>query len=463
MRRPRALVILALVGLLLATIAGHSAAQDTTAEDAPATQLRVALDRVLAEHAFLIIEVMRTGLVSGAEYNAAAETLNKNTNDLVGAIAGVYGSDAGAAVDEQWRNHIAFIVDYTRALGDDDSAAADIADGQLEQYAEDFSSLLAAAINLPEDVVLGLIREHVDQLKQVASFAAADFSDAYPAIRETYDHMFMIADGLASGIMTQFPDKFTGRQFAFSPAIDLRITLDKLLGEHTQLATLAMRAGLADAPDLPAATAALDQNSNELQTTIGSIYGKSAGAAFAAHWRHHTELYLEYVAAIKDGDEAGRQAALDGLRTYQSDFTAFLADANPLLSGDAFKSLVREHTKLLVAQADSYAEGNFAAAYVTQRDAWAQIGALSAGLAGAIADQFPDRFPDTAMSIQTPAPWRPVALLLGLLSVLVAIRLARTRLVAPRLATTRLVPPRPVTPHRASAADRHGPARTPRA
>ena len=453
MRRPRALVLVTILGVLLASTAGPAAAQDEPADAAPAMQLRVALDRVLAEHAFLIIEVMRTGLVSGAEYDAAAETLNRNTDDLVGAITGVYGSEAGDAVDEQWRNHIAFIVDYTRALGANDSAAADIADGQLEQYAEDFSSLLATAINLPEDVVLGLIREHIDQLKQVASFAAADFGDAYPGIRETYDHMFMIGDGLANGIISQFPDKFGGRRFAFSPATDLRIRLDTLLGEHTQMATLAMRAALADAPDLPAAKAALGENSDELQAAIGSIYGDDAGAAFAEHWRHHTSLYLDYVEATRDGDEAGRQAALEQLTTYQSNFTAFLSDANPFLHESEFRSLVQEHTDFLVSQADSYADGDFAASYATQREAWAQIGELSAGLAEAIADQFPNVFPDTAVRTDTSAPWRPAALLVGLLAVLLAIRLAITRPVASRRVATR----------GASAADRPGPARTPRA
>jgi hypothetical protein len=435
MRRPRALVMITILGLLLASTAGPAAAQDEAADAAPATQLRLALDRVLAEHAFLIIEVMRTGLVSGAEYDAAADTLNANTNDLVTAITGIYGADAGDAVDEQWRNHIAFIVDYTRALGDDDSTAADLADGQLEQYAEDFSSLLAGAIDLPEDVVLGLISEHVDQLKQVANFAAADFGDAYPDIRDTYDHMFMIGDGLANGIISQFPDKFTGRQFAFSPATDLRITLDTLLGEHTQLATLAMRAALADAPDLSAAKGALRENSDELQAAIGSIYGDDAGAAFAEHWRHHTGLYLDYVEATRDGEEAGRQAALDQLTTYQSNFTTFLSDANPFLHAADFRSLVREHTDFLVSQADSYADGDFATAYATQREAWAQIGELSAGLAEAIADQFPNVFPDTAVRTQPPAPWQPAVLLVGLLAAVIAMRLVigrRTSAADPR-------------------------------
>lgn len=443
MRPTRALRLLALLCVILAITAGPAAAVDEPADEAPATQLRVALDRVLAEHAFLIVEVMRTGLDGGAEYDAAADALNGNTDDLIGAITSVYGEAAGDAVDEQWRNHIAFIVDYGRALDASDSSAAELADGQLQQYAADFSALLAGAIELPEDVVLGLIAEHVDQLKQVASFDEADFGDAYPAIRGTYDHMFMIGDGLASGIISQFPRKFTGSRFAFSPATDLRLRLDKLLGEHTQLAALAMRALLTDAPDLSAAAAALDENSEELRAVIASVYGDAAGTAFSTHWRHHTTLYIDYVTATLDGEEAARQAALDALGDYRSDFTAFLADANPFLAADDFESLVSEHTSLLVEQADAYADGDFAAAYATQREAWAQVGDLSAGLADAIAHQFPAKFPDAAMQQPSPVPWRPIALVVGLTVLLLAVRLAM--------------------PLRASAASRRGWGRPPRA
>ena len=124
-------------------------------------------------------------------------------------------------------------------------------------------------------------------------------------------------------------------------------------------------------------------------------------------------------------DLSARQVALDALRTYQSDFTAFLADANPFLSAASFESLIQEHTDLLVEQADSYAEGDFASAYATQREAWTQTGILSAGLAAAIASQFPDVFPDAAMRQQAPAPLWPAAAAVVFLAVLLAIRLAR--------------------------------------
>ena len=75
--------------------------------DLPAVQLRLALDRVLAEHAFLSIEAMRTGIAGGAEFEVAAEVLEANTTEVVDLVEAAYGADAADAFAEQWRNHIA--------------------------------------------------------------------------------------------------------------------------------------------------------------------------------------------------------------------------------------------------------------------------------------------------------------------------------------------------------------------
>jgi hypothetical protein len=400
MRLQRALPIGLLCGVLTFSLAAPASAQDPA--DTPATQLRMAFDRVLAEHAFLIVQVMRTGLSGGAEFTAAGDALDENTEELVAAIESIYGQDAADAVDEQWRNHIAFIVDYARALDDNDTSAANLANSQLQVYVTDFSALLAGAAQLPKAAVEGLINEHIEQLQQVASFESADFGEAYPAIRDTYEHMFMIGDGLAGGIVALFPDRFPGRFSAFSRATDLRVTLNRLLGEHTELAALAMRAGLTDAPDEAAAGEALDENTAELQAAITTIYGAAAGTAFATRWRSHTDLYLDYVAATKASNTTAQATALRGLRNYRSSFTAFLVEANPLLSAAEFEDLLADHTDQLVEEVDQFAEGDFAAAYATGRDAFHHSGVLGDYLATAIADQFPDLFPNTAARESVP-------------------------------------------------------------
>ena len=381
-------------------------AQDEAPSDAPATVLRVAIDRALGEHAFLLGEVIRSGIADAPDFNAAADTLEANSDDVIGAITDVYGADSGEAFGEQWRNHVAYIVDYGRALGDGDEDAAQLAADQLDRYTTDFSGFLADAMPaLPRDAVEGLIGEHIQQLEHVASFGEDDFGGAYGAIRETYAHMFAVGDGLTIGIVSLYPDRFTGRDAAFSPAADLRVTLDRLLGEHSYLAALAMRAVIRDASDVPNAAEALAANSAELSETIGKVYGADAADAFAELWSTHTDAYVAYVTAIAGDDDAAANAAIGELAEYEADFSVYVAEANPFLSGEAFEMLIAAHTDHLVAQADAYAAGDYAASYQLGREAYVHTGELSASLATAISDQFPMRFPDAAL----PQPRPPVA------------------------------------------------------
>jgi hypothetical protein len=401
MRRHPTVLAATICGLLVAAATMPVAAQES-ADQAPATQIRVALDRVLAEHAFLIVQVMRTGLTPGPEFDAAAATLDTNTNDLVAAIRSVYGDAAATAFAEQWRNHIAFLVDYARALSTKDTTAAKLADSQLHQYITTFSALLAGAVQLPEDAVEGLIREHVEQLEQVASFETARFGEAYPAILETYQHMFMIGDALATAIVAQSPARFPGQQFAFSAATDLRIKLDRLLGAQAELASVAMRAKVTGAPDLSASTAALNQATSDLSAAISAVYGGAMTASLEAQWQKFGDLYLAYVEAKKAGDAAAQSTATQNLRQYGASLAGFLARSNPRLSGSQLSELIAAQTTDLVNEADQYVSGNYSAAYATQRSAFAHSGVLSAYLAAGIAGQFPDRFPNTSFAPPSP-------------------------------------------------------------
>ena len=398
--------------------------------DLPATQLRVTLDRALAEHAFLTLEAMRTGIEQGDAFAAAAEALEGNTVEVVGLIESVYGVDAADAFGDLWRAHIGYVVDYTRALADGDQAAQDRAVDQLRAYTGELAELLAGANpRLTVEGVQGLLEDHVAQLEQVAAFASQDYGEAYPAVRETYAHMFMIGDGLADAIARQFPERFTGRDVAFGPAVGLGITLDRLLGEHALLAILATRAGLTGAADRDEAVDTLDANSAELARAIGLVYGQAAGEAFADLWRTHVGYYLDYVDARREDDGPAMQDAADGLQQYRSDFSAFVADANPNLSASDLEHLLAMHTDHLIAQVDAFAEGDYEGAYTATREAYAHMGAIATALAVAIAAQFPDQFPDTAIPADHPAPaaWAGGAVL-AMLGLVVAWRLRQMRL-----------------------------------
>jgi hypothetical protein len=179
-----------------------------------ASDLRVALNNLLAEHAELGLAATSAALGGRtAEFQAAAGALDANSVALSQAIGSVYGQGAGDAFLALWRKHIGFIVDYTTGLATKDQKKADQAVNDLLGYTRDFGAFLAAANpNLPANVVADLVKSHVVGFKQaIDAQAKGDWTTAWLRTREATAHMQMIADPLAAAISKQFPDKFAMR------------------------------------------------------------------------------------------------------------------------------------------------------------------------------------------------------------------------------------------------------------
>jgi plastocyanin len=177
----------------------------------PASDLRVALNHLLAEHVFLAASA--TGGALGnreAQFKAAAEQLDANSVDISKAIGSAYGGDAEVAFLPLWRSHIGMVVDYTTGKAMKDDARQMKAVNDLVGYTQDFGAFLSQANeNLPKDVVADLVKSHVLTLKDVIDAqAAGDAKAQFTAIRAAGHHMSMIADPLAEATAMKFPDKF---------------------------------------------------------------------------------------------------------------------------------------------------------------------------------------------------------------------------------------------------------------
>ena len=173
-----------------------------------------------------------------------------------------------------------------------------------------------------------------------------------------------------------------------SPGSTLRITLGLLLSEHVFLAVEAMRTTVSDGPGRAAATDALEENTVALEAQVASIYGAPAGSSFGKLWRDHIDHLLEYAAATRSGDEAARSAALKGLADHRAALTSFLTGANPSIAPQALAEALHLHTQQLGA----FLEADHAAAFATEREAYAHMFSVGDVLAAAFIDQFPDRF-----------------------------------------------------------------------
>jgi hypothetical protein len=387
---------------IFAAPARPSGANDVSkaaAPKTPASELRVALGRLLAEHAFLTMELMRAVRTNGPDRDALSATVERNSSELQAAITSLYGAAGGRAFGQLWRSHIAHLVEYARADAAGDQAGRTRALQQLAAYSRNFANFLATAN--PQLTAAGEAEQLQLHVRQLTAFASNDYRRAYAAQRQAYSHMFRYADHLALGIINQFPGKLPGDEVAFSPAISLRLTLSRLLGEHAILAGEAMRAGLTNAPDLQALLGALEGNNADLEAAVGQVYGAPAGRAFGQLWRAHIGYYVAYIQAAGANDAAKQQQAQDQLAGYAGTFGNFMARANPHLTATAVAGLVRDHARTLMEQVDAYDAGDYQRAYGNVRHAYAHTFTIGDALAGAILTQFPDRFPATPPATDT--------------------------------------------------------------
>jgi hypothetical protein len=172
-------------------------------------------------------------------------------------------------------------------------------------------------------------------------------------------------------------------------AADLRVTLNRLLGEHAVLAMNATNLGVKGSKAFPAAAKALDRNSVELSRAIGSIYGPKAAKTFLDgpfQWRAHVGFFVDYTVALAKGDKAGQAKAVANLQRYTVNHGDFLAKATGLPKL-AVRNDLLGHVLELKKQLDDYAAGRYAQAADDYRHAYGHMFMTGDLLAGAIAKQ----------------------------------------------------------------------------
>jgi hypothetical protein len=174
-----------------------------------------------------------------------------------------------------------------------------------------------------------------------------------------------------------------------SPAADLRVTLDRLLGEHAALAMNATNLGYSGSKSFPAAAKSLDRNSVELSKAIGSIYGTKAANTFLNgkfQWRAHIGFFVDYTVALAKKDKAGQAKAVANLQRYTKEHGAFLAGATGLPKLAVQNDLLG-HVLELKNQLDAFAKGDYTKSSALYREAYHHMFMTGDLLAGAIAKQ----------------------------------------------------------------------------
>ena len=176
---------------------------------------------------------------------------------------------------------------------------------------------------------------------------------------------------------------------ASSKAVQLRVTLDQLLGEHAVLAIQATQRGYAGGADFNAVAKQLDANSVALSKAIASVYGAAAGKQFLDGknlWRAHIKYFVDYTVALAKKDTAGQKKAVANLMTYIQTQAAFFAKATGLPK-QALVNDLTAHVLQLKGQLDAFAKGNYAQAYTLTDGAYKHMFMTGDLLSAAIAKQ----------------------------------------------------------------------------
>jgi hypothetical protein len=197
-----------------------------------------------------------------------------------------------------------------------------------------------------------------ESASQEPSTPADSGADPFDLTRQAAAHMPMTADALATGFDSAL--KLPGN--ADSDAAGLRAQLTYLLTEHVYLAGIAVDTAYvagADSREFKQAAKTLDANSVALSDAVGSVAGDKKAATFLAAWRSHIKDFVSYAVAAKEGDQAGKRAALHNLAAYQRTAGKFFADiTGGALPASAVRASLGEHVATLTAAIDAFAAGN---------------------------------------------------------------------------------------------------------
>lgn len=210
---------------------------NTTAVSA-ADDLHSELNYLLTEHAGLAAMVMQNGMDGADDFEASANALAANTDDLSAAIASVYGEEAGAQFKKMWAEHIGHFVTYVQGTGAKDKEKQKAALDALSAYKMAFAGFLSTATDgrLKTDALAEGLQMHVDQLIETFdSYVEKDYDTTYASLRESYAHMLNPAGGLAGAIVDQFPEKFAGNMPSDMPKTGMGGTADDGLSTEAML------------------------------------------------------------------------------------------------------------------------------------------------------------------------------------------------------------------------------------
>lgn len=204
---------LALTALAFATSGLTANAAEAVSPPVPAkvAATKAALRDLWLGHIFWVRNVVEARITNdAARAKASEQQVVANARSIAGAIEPFYGKAAADKLFELLAGHWGAISAYLDAAVAGNKAAQDAATQKLTANADEIARFLGGANpHLPVDTLRGLLVAHgAHHVQQIGQLKAKQYEAEARTWEAMKNHMYVIADALATGIAAQFPERF---------------------------------------------------------------------------------------------------------------------------------------------------------------------------------------------------------------------------------------------------------------
>lgn len=216
-------IALAVVALLAGVMIGIVGASVFNVEDTAVTQvtdeqaettkaaadLRTSLNRYMVEHVGLSATAVKSIHDNDSDADAAREALDANVEELAAVLASVHNDQTEEDVLALWQSFADSLEEYAAAVRDNEQAAMEQAESNMDSNIDEAVTLLSETTGLPSEDLNDDLEQYLASMTQVvSSHAAGNHTESYRVQRQAVADMAELADQLSIAIVEQNPDQF---------------------------------------------------------------------------------------------------------------------------------------------------------------------------------------------------------------------------------------------------------------
>lgn len=209
--------------------------------------------------------------------------------------------------------------------------------------------------------------------------------------------LFMVAACSTSSSGTASPVRITSPAPTANPAdskaVDLRVRLNLLLGEHVMVVAKQAAAAANHNDEYSGYATLLTTNGNDIVAVIGSAIGNQATAQFKQAWDVQNGYLVDYTIGVVTHNAAKSNAAMSGLQNaFVPEFAQLMASLTqqPV---DTMTQLATQRLNELKTVLDEELAQSYATMYPDLHRAYLDASLIGDPLAKRIAQLFADKFP----------------------------------------------------------------------